>query len=666
MKKSLLFICLFLLSIGSIVVASDPVKHALIIAVGDYPKEGRWTKISSGNDIELINDALQSQGFKKSNINLLRDAEGTKSGIENALLELQSEVAPGDVVVIHFSGHGQQIKDNNTDEIDGYDESIIPYDAHRTFRKGVYEGEKHFRDDEFGTHLAAIANKLGDDGNILVILDACHSGTGTRGFALARGTQDKFHEPGYEPNTQATGGAESYLEQATTSRGDGATAPIVVLSGASAEQLNYEYRDDNGTSYGSLSFAFSKSLKNANKDYTYRALFEDIKQTMSGIAPHQTPQMEGAMDQKLFGGDVVEQKAFFTIDEWIDNKTAILKYGQLAGLNDGTVIGLYPPNTSNNEGIEPIVTGTIANSTMIESDLILDRPIASPKQTNHWLFIEKASFGNMQKTINIEDLKIDKDLHAAFLDKTKKTRTLLLTSDASADIFVEIENASRSIVATTADDQILCNVPTTNGTPQAIEKVLEAIKIFLRGNMIRGLEMNDPSIQVSFEIIPITVEKVGRYYQEASRINIEEKTRGGQLIFNEGDVFKLRITNSGTRSAYFQIIDITPNHDVEILVPGEGETANEYKIKAGESIELNNMFVFEAPYGNEMFKLVATKDPINLSSIITTQGTRGPATSTPNPLEVIVQNSYKQTRAGSLGAPPKSANISTKVFIINE
>jgi hypothetical protein len=87
---------------------------------------------------------------------------------------------------------------------------------------------------------------------------------------------------------------------------------MFVLSGASPSQLNYEAFDEEGNSVGSLSYAFNRAMRTSDKNTTYRALFEKIKVDMSVLAPNQQPQAEGSMDVPVFGGNVVEQKAYYT------------------------------------------------------------------------------------------------------------------------------------------------------------------------------------------------------------------------------------------------------------------------------------------------------------------------------------------------------------------
>ena len=122
-------------------------KYALIIAIGDYDTKTGWSKISSANDVPLIKNALLKQSFNESNFTVLMNFYATKSGIENAFKVLINKLKKGDIVVVHYSGHGQQIFDDNGDEVDGLDEALVPVDAWANYN-AKYKGENHLRDDE--------------------------------------------------------------------------------------------------------------------------------------------------------------------------------------------------------------------------------------------------------------------------------------------------------------------------------------------------------------------------------------------------------------------------------------------------------------------------------------------------------------------------------------
>ncbi|CAN0600730.1 unnamed protein product, partial [Ectocarpus sp. 12 AP-2014] len=238
-------------------------KHALIIAVGDYPSGSGWGDISSANDVPLIKESLMGHGFKKTNIIILKDKEATYSGIKSAIENFRASLKPGDIAVIHFSGHGQPIWDTDSDEIDGYDEAWIPYDAKATYDKDYYEGERHLRDDELGDMFTGIRNALGKEGQLLLLMDSCHSGTASRSFigGVHRGSFVPFQPKDYSPLV-SNDEEFSIIDREEISSN---AAPLVAISGATAGQLNYEY-----DGVGSLTYAFAKAMVSLPKDCTYR------------------------------------------------------------------------------------------------------------------------------------------------------------------------------------------------------------------------------------------------------------------------------------------------------------------------------------------------------------------------------------------------------------
>ncbi len=82
-------------------------KYALIVAIGKYPTQSGWATISSDNDVPIIKSALLKQGFLQQNIATITNEQATKAGITNSFNNLIRKSQAGDIVVFHFSGHGQ-------------------------------------------------------------------------------------------------------------------------------------------------------------------------------------------------------------------------------------------------------------------------------------------------------------------------------------------------------------------------------------------------------------------------------------------------------------------------------------------------------------------------------------------------------------------------------
>ena len=155
-------------------------KRALVIGISEYEKtnDNAWGVIHGTNDADLIISVLKNQGFKSTKIS---GKAATAKRIRKGLSDLVASCKSGDIIYLHFSGHGQLFEDIDGDEEDGWDESIVPYDAQMVYKKKVYEGQNHITDDELHNYLKKIRKAIGSKGYICVVIDACHSGGSSRG-----------------------------------------------------------------------------------------------------------------------------------------------------------------------------------------------------------------------------------------------------------------------------------------------------------------------------------------------------------------------------------------------------------------------------------------------------------------------------------------------------
>jgi Caspase domain. len=275
--------------------------RALIVAIDKYPQGSGWAEIHATNDISLVKPMLLAGGFKDKDIAVLVGERATKSQILQALMRLTESVRSGDHIYIHFSCHGQQMADDDGDEPDGLDEAIIPYDARRRFEKGVYEGENHLRDDELKVYLDAVRSKVGVAGNVVMVVDACHSGTADRDTdedVYVRGTAYVFAPPGYIPSNINSDNAvyEMKTEQNMS--------PLTVIAACLPDQLNYEYREPYEKKYyGSLTYALCRVL-DGSKAMPYNVLREDLDIRLNELHARrkrfQTPLIETSDENQEF------------------------------------------------------------------------------------------------------------------------------------------------------------------------------------------------------------------------------------------------------------------------------------------------------------------------------------------------------------------------------
>ena len=295
MVRIITYILLLLFSLPMQLYAQT--KRALVIGLGQQ-QDKAWNKINGDKDVPFVQAMLKNAGFKS--VTTLVNHQATKGGIVGAFKRLASSCKQGDVVYIHYSGHGQQMTDVHNDEKDGLDECWIPYDAYRK-ANATYHGEKHLTDDELNVYLNAIRHKIGARGKLLVVIDACHSGDGTRGDEneVVRGVEDTL----VVDSLYARGLYETFEMLKSLFMGDNDKEKIInakakplaerwiTISACRSDQVNFEMKKP---AVGKLTYALWYELKKSGKvsNEEFMKLIRRFVNRNTGSRPQQ-PEMTG-------------------------------------------------------------------------------------------------------------------------------------------------------------------------------------------------------------------------------------------------------------------------------------------------------------------------------------------------------------------------------------
>ncbi|MBU0735127.1 MAG: caspase family protein, partial [Proteobacteria bacterium] len=160
-------------------------QRALLVGVNKYNIPGSDLN-GCVNDVTNVRDILLKYfGFDVNDIRVVIDERATKENIMNRLRWLVADAKAGDRLLFHFSGHGSQIRDRDGDELkDHLDEILCPHDMD-------WDG-RYIVDDELGELFSTLPKRI----NLEVLLDCCHSGTGTReAFGIESLPQDLSFKP---------------------------------------------------------------------------------------------------------------------------------------------------------------------------------------------------------------------------------------------------------------------------------------------------------------------------------------------------------------------------------------------------------------------------------------------------------------------------------------
>lgn len=676
------YICLLILmlfiSTGTVHAQDLPEKRALIIAIGNYPDPERngYGVINAQNDVPLIQNALARQGFSTTNINVLSEAEADRDGMLNALNELVASTNHGDIVVFHFSGHGDQITDDNGDELDGYDEVLVPYGApgHAFFKSGreaaKYRGDRHIRDDELGMYFQRLRQKAGPKGNIVVWLDACYSGTGTR---AATGPQPRGNATpiGLPADTRQSTQAEErggVYEITSSTRGEATElAPFIVISASGQAELNYETTDSKGKPVGSLSLALSRTLSQQSSGSTYQALFDLVSVQMSALAPHQSPQLEGDVYTAIFSGATVDQEPHFSVEEVLDDSLVVLSGGALVGLREGTRIGFFPIGTTNWKSAQDdmVAKGRVDYADELQSEVVIESPVAERILLESWAFPLEFGYGALSTKVKLAKNLEENSLSA--LEEQFNAMSIVTLVPEGEELRVEGDgNGGISVVS--AVDNLVIDESISGNSPDMASIVGERILNITRNQYLKQVEMQDDEIEVSLELIPATHTYGRRGCTASDTTQYGAIRQAGYWELHEGDGYLLQLRNTGFKPAYVAVLDLMPDGEIGQLFPLPGLSREEAYLEPGQVFLIESL-CYEAapPFGNEILKLFATHSPIDFTPILSSKGeTRGTIEGS-GPLHHLLADVHAGTRSKVRAVPAGTGSTSSiKIRVVEK
>ncbi len=149
--------------------------HALLVGINTYPHVPKLNCcVEDAGKMETYLQLHKPEQYTLSSRKLLNE-EATKEGIVDAIMSQLSEAAPGDLLVLYFSGHGcQEVPDPEWERLDNGRklESLVCYDFD-------FAGNGVLADKELRFLLPMLSQENAVD--IVTIIDCCHSGDLTRG-----------------------------------------------------------------------------------------------------------------------------------------------------------------------------------------------------------------------------------------------------------------------------------------------------------------------------------------------------------------------------------------------------------------------------------------------------------------------------------------------------
>jgi pimeloyl-ACP methyl ester carboxylesterase len=256
--------------------------YALLVGIDDYdPAVGKLR--GCVNDADHYTDWLRERfAPERLCLEVLKDGDATRTQIVETFRSHLGRAGAGDVALFQYSGHGARWKSAAAFARfypDGMDEGLVCFDS-----RGP--GGFDLADKELAVLLAEVAHK---EPHMAVLLDCCHSGSGTRcadDFTQAR-TRVTHQRNDERP-------LESYLDGYYASRdaqGESLSIPVsrhILLAACERVQKAWEGRDHRGV----FSTSLLDVLASTGADVTYAELFQRVRSAVKRYADNQTPQFE--------------------------------------------------------------------------------------------------------------------------------------------------------------------------------------------------------------------------------------------------------------------------------------------------------------------------------------------------------------------------------------
>ncbi|WP_242652731.1 caspase family protein [Intrasporangium flavum] len=349
--------------------------HALLVGVDAYPPPVPALQ-GCVNDVTVFAEVLRRRvGDDALDLLVVTDAAATRERVATAFAEHLGQAGPDDTALFYFSGHGSQ-QDTPPElwslEPDHRNETIVCVDSRS-------DGGWDLADKEVATLAAGVAES---GCHLLVVLDCCHSGGGTRDVdeVVRLAPEDRRVRPAssFLPGVVATSAAPS------TTRGvprwATPAARHVLLAACRSSEKAREVTVL-GRQRGVMSAALEATLLASDGRPSYRDVLRAVTAEVLGRVEEQHPQLESTdaadLDRPFLGGALPATPRPLTLsrlpDGWSIDSGAVHGVPEPIG-DDTTELAVYPltGETSGAPLAVATVTRVLPDRSLVRLDPDLD------------------------------------------------------------------------------------------------------------------------------------------------------------------------------------------------------------------------------------------------------------------------------------------------------
>ncbi len=331
--------------------------YALLVGINFYDDRAFVPPLKGcNNDVKAIQAYLEartdSEGFRL-HLRVLLNQQATRQAVINGFQQHLQQAGADDVVFFYFAGHGAQATAPEAFwaiEPDRLNETLVCYDS-RT------PDSWDLADKELAKLIADVARA---NPHIVVVLDCCHSGSGTRQItptvAVRRAPTDLRQRPVDSFIVSPTEAEQLSASRSPDLNPSGWSLPKgrhIVLSACRDIEEAKEFMGD-GQPHGAFSYFLLDTLHKANGPLTYRDVFKRANALIRSRISAQSPQMEAThlddLDRFFLGGAIAHSPPYYTVSYHRDHGW-VIDGGAVHGIaaprdGESTLLALFPMDAS--------------------------------------------------------------------------------------------------------------------------------------------------------------------------------------------------------------------------------------------------------------------------------------------------------------------------------
>ncbi|MEM7016325.1 MAG: caspase family protein [Pseudomonadota bacterium] len=660
--------------------------YALFVGIDAYPQPVSPLE-GCVNDVRAVEAALKERlAGEEFHSQMLTDAQATRKGIIEAFRSHLGKAKKDDIALFYYSGHGSQQPSPPEFwhlEPDRLDETLVCYDSRSE--------DWDLADKELAQLIYEVSQKCE---HIVVILDACHSGSGTR--ALEEENAEEFRAR-LSLNDDRLRPLDTFIvskDNLQTLAPNNAAEPTasgwlnlpvgrhIVLSACKAEETAKETRFD-GEWRGVFSYYLLQTLQHSGSGLTYRDLFKRLESRVRSRISDQLPQIEAVNTTDLtlpFLGRAVSQgKPYYTLSHSRDNGWMI-DGGGIHGIqkpvgDETTVLSLFAADA-------PIENLSQQNAVIGEAHVIEVMP-GSSKVSANLTDGELDDVLTYKAVVSVQPLpavgvalegdmvvldQVRQGLSQAALDNTA---SLFVRESAlsEARLLLKAENNKLSIRRVGDFSPLVVDIEGSG--QEQIDQAIQRLEHIARWLQTADLSNEPVSLKIDavqlkiYNVDPVT--KTEEEVADSGNIRFSYRLHEGKWLAPQ---YKIKLINTTEHELHCALLGMTESYDIEPgLLPGgsarlkaagtpEAElwAINGYAIEGYVPDEFWNNGLLQI---NDMLKLIVSTEPLDGTLLQqgeldiavdkeNVSGTRGDSLN--NPLSRLMGR--MQTRAMKFGGPP--------------